>query len=90
MKQLVTFALCSIFAFAQEPTETLCGIVTEPRGLVEGAPIQIRHVETGAVFRVISAPDGSFRFTGLPSGAYDVSVRFPVSPTARFSGRLPL
>jgi hypothetical protein len=41
MKQLVTLALCGIFAFAQEPTKTLGGIVTVPRGRVEGSAFLI-------------------------------------------------
>jgi hypothetical protein len=86
--ELAAFVLGGVFAFAQGPTETLSGIVTEPRGLVEGAPIQIKNIKTGALFRAMSASDGSYKFTGLQSGVYDVSVRFPGFAYNPFSGKV--
>jgi len=86
--ELAAFVSFGVVAFGQGPAETLTGVVTEPGGLVEDAPIQIRHVETGAVFRAMSASDGSYNFTGLKSGVYDVSVSFPGFAYKPFSGKV--
>ncbi len=85
---LASFVLYGTFAFAQGPTATISGIVSEPRGLVGDAPVQIKHVETGAVFRAMSASDGSYNFAGLQNGLYDVSVTFPGFAYKPFSGKV--
>lgn len=85
---LASFVFYGAFAFAQEPTATISGIVTGSSGLVEDAPIQIKQMESGAVYRALSAPDGSWNFTGLQSGLYDVTVTFPGFAYAPFSGKV--
>jgi len=88
--ELTAFVLCASFALGQVPSSALSGIVTEPRGPVEDAPIQITNVKTGDVFRTISAQNGSYRFVGLHSGVYDISVRFPGFAYNPFSEKLTI
>jgi len=42
-----------------------------------GAPIQIRHTETGAVLRTASEANGRYQFADVPAGTYLLTVAMP-------------
>ncbi|OFW34684.1 MAG: hypothetical protein A3J28_02440 [Acidobacteria bacterium RIFCSPLOWO2_12_FULL_60_22] len=62
-------------AFAQLPTATILGVVKDGTGaVVPGAGLTARSTETGQTRSAVSAGDGSYRFSGLPVGGYEVRV----------------
>ena len=62
-------------AFAQLPTATILGVVKDSSGaVVPGATLTARNVETGQTRTAVSAADGSYRFSALPVGSYEVRV----------------
>ena len=53
----------------------LAGTVTDSSGaVVMGAHVTVINTQTGERHESVTGADGSYRFTGLPSGTYDVSV----------------
>ena len=63
------------FAFAQLPTATILGVVKDASGaVVPGAALTARNTETGLTRTTVSAGDGSYRFSALPVGSYEVRV----------------
>jgi hypothetical protein len=60
-------------AFAQLPTATILGIVRDSSGgVIPGADVAAKNIETGQSRTTISAEDGSYRFPALPVGNYEV------------------
>ncbi|MBZ5659655.1 MAG: TonB-dependent receptor [Acidobacteriia bacterium] len=58
---------------AQMPTATILGIVTDSTGAtVPEAKLTARNIETGQTRTATSAADGSYRFSALPVGKYEV------------------
>ncbi|OFV93566.1 MAG: hypothetical protein A3H28_03380 [Acidobacteria bacterium RIFCSPLOWO2_02_FULL_61_28] len=78
--KLAVSLLCCIgilvpIAFAQLPTATILGVVKDGTGaVVPGASLTARSTETGQTRTVASAGDGSYRFSGMPVGGYEVRV----------------
>ena len=63
---------------AQERTSVISGVVRdESGGLVEGAAIRGRHVETGVTRSVSTDPGGAYRFPILELGTYEVTAEKP-------------
>jgi len=63
------------FALAQLPTATILGVVKDASGaVVPGASLTARNTETGQTRTAVSAGDGSYRFSALPVGSYEVRV----------------
>ena len=63
------------FAFAQLPTAAILGAVKDASGaVVPGASLTARSTETGQTRTAVSAGDGSYRFSALPVGNYEVRV----------------
>ena len=61
--------------WAQLPTATILGVVKDSSGaVVPGSTLTARNVETGQTRTAISAGDGSYRFSALPVGSYEVRV----------------
>jgi hypothetical protein len=61
------------FALAQLPTATILGVVKDSSGaVVPDTTITARSVETGQTRTTTSTADGSYRFSALPVGAYEV------------------
>ena len=78
-KRAVSFLLwVGVFtsvAFAQLPTATILGVVKDTSGaVVPGANLTARSTETGQTRTGVSAADGSYRFSALPVGNYEVRV----------------
>lgn len=65
----------SIVTFAQSSTASISGTVTDPaQAVVANAAVTIRNTETGFTRTIQTDSEGRYRFTGLPIGAYEVSV----------------
>src|SRR3990172_3673857 len=74
-------------AFGHLPTATILGVVKDGTGaVVPGASLTARSTETGQTRTVVSAGDGSYRFSGLPVGGYEVRVEQSGFQTAVRSG----
>src|SRR5262249_35804843 len=62
-------------AFAQVPTGTIAGVVSDASGaMVTNAPVTVTNKETGAMRSVLSGPDGAFSAPSLAAGVYTVNV----------------
>jgi hypothetical protein len=65
-------------AFAQSDRGTITGTISDPASaVVASAPIQIRNIETGAVYDAGSSATGNYTLTQLPAGQYELSVTVP-------------
>src|SRR3989338_5503466 len=72
---------------AQLPTATILGTVKDATGaVVPGASLTARSTETGQTRTAVSTGDGSYRFSGLPVGGYEVRVEQSGFQTAIRSG----
>jgi hypothetical protein len=62
-------------SFAQAPTGTVAGVVTDASGaVVANAPVTITNKDTGTTRSLLSGPDGAFSAPSLPAGSYIVKV----------------
>jgi hypothetical protein len=74
-------------ALAQLPTGTILGVVKDASGaVVPDTSLTARSVDTGQTRTVTSAADGSFRFSALPVGAYEIRAEHPGFQTDIHSG----
>ncbi len=94
--------MCAAAVFAQDPTATLEGRVTDPSGaVITGASVKITRQGTGATQTQSTTGTGTFSFPVLPAGAYDLRVEagnfapwvqnaipLSINQTARLSIRL--
>src|SRR3990172_2966696 len=65
-------------AIAQLPTATILGTVKDSTGaVVAGATLTVANVETGQSRAGVSGGDGSYRFSALPVGNYQVRAEHP-------------
>src|SRR5438552_4333008 len=72
---LVVLLLWSTLLWAQLPTASLNGTVTDPQGaLVTGAKITLSNAATGETREQTTGSDGRYNFVSLPAGAYSVGV----------------
>src|ERR1700692_1006014 len=64
-------------AFAQSDRGTLTGTVTDPaNAVVANAAIEVRNVQTGAVYQVATSNTGNY-VVQVPTGTYQVSAMAP-------------
>ena len=82
MKPIVCVVLLSVLvatgAFAQDPTGTIEGTITDrTASVVAGARVEARNLETGFARSSAAAADGFFRLQALPVGQYRVTVEAP-------------
>jgi hypothetical protein len=101
---LVVCLLAASRALAQDPTGTIEGAITDRTvGVIAGAHVTAKHLETGFTKGTIASTDGFFRLTLLPIGPYRVTVEAPrfatrvqepiqvnVSQTVRLDAQLDL
>jgi hypothetical protein len=67
-----------ITAFAQGDRGTITGTVTDPAGaVVANAAIQIRNLDTAALYPTASSGTGNFSASQLPAGTYELQVTAP-------------
>src|SRR5258708_5070653 len=74
----MTGVVCSLAvaldAFAQSDRGTIKGTIADPAGaVVASAAIEVRNVETGAVYQVGSSATGNYTVQ-VPTGTYEVAV----------------
>ncbi len=75
MRTLCTALLCVPSLFAQVNTGSLSRVVTDASGgLVTGAVVMLRNVETGVRQTSSSTGAGTYLFTPLQPGSYAVRV----------------
>src|SRR3954464_10519704 len=68
----------SIIAFPQSDRGTITGTVADPAGaIVPGAAVQIRNVETGAIYQAGASATGNYTLAQLPAGRYELSGAVP-------------
>ena len=74
---IVAAARTPLFS-AQMTTGTIAGVVTDQSGgVIAGATVTVRHLETNAIRTSVTVSDGRFNFPGLPIGPYDLAVEMP-------------
>ena len=74
-------------AAAQTVNGTILGSVQdEQRGLIPGAEVSARNLETGSVRGAISDETGVYRISSVPAGPYEVTVLMPGFKTEVRSG----
>jgi hypothetical protein len=70
-------AACSC-ALAQTDPGTMTGRVTDPEGApVAKAPVQVKNIATGAVYRGLSSASGDYTLSQILPGKYELSVNMP-------------
>jgi len=73
-----SFFLLAFSTFAQNDRGTVTGTVADPAGaVVANAMIQMKHVQTGAVYEAASTNTGNYTIAQLPVGTYEMSVTVP-------------
>jgi hypothetical protein len=73
----VVFALvmsAAATAAAQMSTATLQGRVTDDTGVLPGATVSAREIQSGFTRETVTAADGSFTLAGLRPGTYEIRV----------------
>src|SRR5215469_10816396 len=64
-------------AFAQSDRGTITGTIADPAGaVVANAPIEVKNIETGAIYQVGSSATGNY-VVQVPTGTYELSVTVP-------------
>ena len=74
---VVFFSMCFSFAFAQETTSEIQGIVTTSNKGIENATIVATHMPTGTKYSTTSRKGGSYNLPNLRiGGPYEVTVTY--------------
>src|SRR5438132_667841 len=74
----VSLFLTAPAAFAQSDRGTITGTVADPAGaVVAAAAIEVRNVETGAIYQAASSATGNYTLSQLPVGQYQLAVTVP-------------
>ena len=71
--------------FAQS-TATILGVVRDSGGVLPGATVTVRNVDTGLTRSVPTGGDGAFRFPALPVGPYEIRAELSGFRTSVRSG----
>jgi hypothetical protein len=65
----------SAVAYSQSDRGTITGTVSDPGGaVVPGAAVQLKNVETGAVYQAGSSATGNYTLAQVPAGEYELTV----------------
>src|SRR5207249_8695812 len=93
MKKVFMFflALCiglvAVAAFAQQPTGSIEGTVTDPQGaVVQNAAITLRNVATNSTRTGTTGDNGHYRLSEVAPGTYEVKVSATNFKTSIVSG----
>jgi len=74
LKLAACLAGLTLLAFAQSDRGTITGTVADPaNAVVANAAIEVRNVQTGAVYQVATSATGNY-VVQVPTGTYEVSV----------------
>jgi len=72
---LIWFVTLSLVALAQSDRGSITGTVSDPAGaVVANATVQIRNVETGAIYQAGTSATGNYTLAQLPAGQYELST----------------
>src|SRR5438445_13506786 len=72
---LVVLSLLTITLFAQTPTGTVVGTITDSSGAaLPNATVTIRDIGTGATRTTVSSQVGGYQFTTLHPSNYEITV----------------
>lgn len=65
-------------AFGQTALATVTGTITDTTGaVVADAPVSVKNLENGQVFRAASSQTGNYTVSQLPIGDYDLTITVP-------------
>src|SRR6516162_5987319 len=68
----------AFLAWSQSDRGTITGTIADPAGaVVPNAAVEIRNVETGAVYQAGASATGNYTLAQLPAGQYELSVNVP-------------
>ncbi|MBZ5579934.1 MAG: TonB-dependent receptor [Acidobacteriia bacterium] len=71
-------AIAAPLAFGQGSTATVTGAITDPSGLaIAGATVQVKSVDTGALYQGASTSTGNYAVPNLPVGNYTLTATAP-------------
>jgi hypothetical protein len=71
--RLVILAICTFWAAAAQTTGIVTGRVLDSSGgILSGAKVSARHVDTGFTRAAATLPDGSYVLREMPAGAYEI------------------
>ena len=74
---IASLFLFALSAFAQSDRGTITGTIADPAGaVVANAPIEVKNIETGALYQAGSSATGNY-VVQVPTGAYELSVTVP-------------
>jgi hypothetical protein len=74
---VIAFLSCVVTArpiAAQVSTSTIQGTVSDATGVLPGATVTARHIQSGFTHEAITATDGAFALAGLRPGQYQITV----------------
>jgi hypothetical protein len=78
MRLLCLLAFCAVAGFAEGDSGTLSGTVTNPTGTpIADATVQVKSTADGHIYKASTSASGKYTLSGLPAGAYDISVNVP-------------
>lgn len=84
---ILMLSLAASPLWAQGPTATIVGTVTDSSGaVISGAAVRARNIETGLEQATVTNPSGAYRIIGLQAGGHEVSVSAPQFSTHRQTG----
>ncbi len=70
--------LVATAAFAQSDRGTITGTISDPAGaVIPGATIEVKNIQTGAVYQAASTATGNYTLAQLPVGVYELSTSVP-------------
>src|ERR1700676_383076 len=75
MRRALTGLILSAWAWAQAPTGTIAGLVTDPTGAaIAQARVAITNTATGLNRTATTSAEGTYSTPSLPAGAYEVTA----------------
>ncbi len=70
--------VCALAAFGQNDRGTITGTVSDPAGaIIANASVQVRNIDTNAVYQAATSATGNYTLSQLPVGQYEMTVTVP-------------
>ncbi len=84
---LMLAAMCHTVAYAQTDTGSLAGTVADATGgVIPGADVVATEKETGTVYRTKTSSSGTYVFTSMRPGSYNITVTAASFSVAQVTG----